>query len=53
MNVHKRNDARPARVRLSVKDNWPVAVITAGLILTAIWTVMIGWAAMEILTLIF
>ena len=53
MDVDGRNEVQPARVRLSVKNYWPVAVIAAGLVVTAIWTVIVGWAAIEILVLVF
>ena len=41
-------DAASAPERLSPKDYWPIALIGAGLLVTAVWMVMIGWAVLHI-----
>jgi hypothetical protein len=53
MKDQRRKEARPARARISIRDDWPAAVIGVGVIAATIWTGIIGWGLVEILTLVF
>ena len=35
---------------VSIKKHWPVAILGAGLMLTILWIVLVGWIPMHIIS---